>query len=102
MIHTQKHHLERFPFSCIVLSVGEASLARRAKQAILQWIADAAQQSQAMLQPDQDVTTEANIYKRRKKINLRKLAPPALPATSPLVKRTARGVASCRPVACFT
>jgi hypothetical protein len=39
------------------LSVGEASLARRAKQEMPQCIVDAARQSQALLQAAQDMTS---------------------------------------------
>jgi len=49
--------LERFPSTRSVLSVGEASLARRAKQATPLRVVDAARQSQAQLQPAQHATS---------------------------------------------
>jgi hypothetical protein len=43
------------------LSVGEASLARRAKQAMSLCIGDAARQSQAQVQAAQDATKKLNL-----------------------------------------
>jgi len=48
--------VERFQSDRCVLSIGEARLARRAKQATPLRVIDAARQSQARLQPAQDAT----------------------------------------------
>jgi len=56
--------LERVKFVCRVLSVGEASLSRRVKQAIPLSIVDTVRQSQVQLQATQDATYELNLLYR--------------------------------------